>query len=256
MKLERIGQSLRGRHWGAIAVELAIVVVGVFIGTWVANWNEERTERAETRRMVEQLGPSLRQLGAFFVATRDYHAVTRAYADTAIAGWRGDRQVSDADFVIAAYQASQIDSIGTNGATFRSILGTDRLRDINDPQLRTDLSVLMSANYSQIDQSAVDTPYRRNVRRIIPIEIQDRIRKQCGDQLRPSDPGNVILPGQCRIELSPAEAAKAAAILRARPEVMEDLQWHIAAVAAYLNYTIAFEEVIKRVESRGVTGLE
>ena len=256
MIFKRHAANFRAQHWSALLLELGIVILGVFIGTWVANWNQERAAKAETRRMVEQLGPSLRQLGAFFVATRDYHAVTRAYADTAIAGWRRDRQVSDADFVIASYQASQIDSIGTNGSTFSSILGADRLRDIADPALRTDLSVLMSADYSQINQSAVDTPYRRNVRRIIPIEIQDRIRKQCGDQPRPSDPGNVILPGQCRIELSPAEAAKAAAILRARPEVMEDLQWHIAAVAAYLNYTIAFEEVIKRVESRGVTGLE
>ena len=56
--------------------------------------------------------------------------------------------------------------------------------------------------------------------------------------------------------MSSGEAAKAAATLRARPEVMEDLQWHIAAVAAFVNYTIAFEDVIKRVEARGVKGLE
>ena len=256
MIFKRHAANLRAQNWSAILLELGIVILGVFIGTWVANWNQERAAKAETRRMVEQLAPSLRQLGAFFVATRDYHAVTRAYADTAIAGWRREPQVSDAEFVIAAYQASQIDSIGTNGSTFSSILGADRLRDIDDPKLRADLSVLMSADYSQIDQSAVDTPYRRNVRRIIPVEIQDRIRTQCGDQPRPGDAGNVVLPRQCRIDLPPTEAARAAAILRARPEVMEDLQWHIAAVAAYLNYTIAFEEVIKRVESRGVTGLE
>lgn len=256
MILRRLTENLRAQNWTAITLELLIVIVGVFVGTQVSNWNQTRVEKAETRRMVEQLVPSLRQLRAFFVATRDYHKVTRAYADTAISGWRGAAGVSDADFVIAAYQASQIDSIGTNGATFRSILGTDRLRDINDPQLRTDLSVLMAANYSQIDQSAVDTPYRRNVRRIIPIEIQDRIRAQCGDQPRPDDAGNVLLSSDCRVALAPAEAARAAAVLRSRPEVMEDLQWHIAAVAAYLNYTIAFERVIKRVEARGVTGLE
>ncbi len=256
MKVGRIGDSLKNRQWGAIAIELAIVVLGVFIGTWVANWNEERSERAKTRRMVEQLAPSLKQLGAFFVATRDYHAVTRAYADTAIAGWRRDPRVTDADFVIAAYQASQIDSIGTNGATFRSILGTDRLRDINDPRLRTDLSVLMSADYSQIDQSAVDTPYRRNVRRIIPVELQDRIRASCGDRPRPDDKANVLLPRTCKIELTTYEAARAAAVLRGRPEVMEDLQWHVAAVAAYLNFTLAFEEVIERVEARGVRELD
>ena len=255
MILRRL-HNLRAHNWSAILLELGIVILGVFIGTWVANWNQERAAKAETRRMVEQLAPSLRQLGAFFVATRDYHAVTRAYADTAIAGWRREPQVSDAEFVIAAYQASQIDSIGTNGSTVSSILGADRLRDIDDPKLRADLSVLMSADYSQIDQSAVDTPYRRNVRRIIPVEIQDRIRTQCGDQPRPGDAGNVVLPRQCRIDLPPTEAAKAAAILRARPEVMEDLQWHVAAVAAFLTYTIAFEDVIKRVESRGVAGLE
>ena len=252
----RLSDSLRRRDWGAIAVELGIVVVGVFIGTWVANWNEERLERAETRRMVEQLAPSLRQLQGFFRATRDYHAVTRSYAETAIAGWRGDPKVSDADFVIAAYQASQIDSIGTNTATFRSILGSDRLRDIDDPQLRTDLSILMSANYSQIDQSAVDTPYRRNVRRIIPIAIQDRIRAACGDQVRPDDKDNVVLPRACTLPLPPGEAAKAATLLRQRPEVMEVLQWHMAAIAAYLNYTFAFEEVIERIEARGVKGLD
>ncbi len=255
MRFNRLATGVRAQNWSAIAIELCIVVLGVFIGTWVANWNEERSERAQTRRMVEQLAPSLRQLGNFFVATRDYHAVTRGYADTAISGWRGEPGVSDADFVIAAYQASQIDSIGTNIATIRSFLGTDRLRDIKDPQLRTDLSVLMAADYSQIDQSAIDTPYRRNVRRIIPIEIQDKIRARCGDQPQPNDKANVELPRTCLIDLPPAEAARAAAILRGRPEVMEDLQWHIAAVAAYLNYTFAFEEVIKRVAARGTKGL-
>lgn len=253
---KRLTTGLRERNWSAVGLELGVVILGVFIGTWVANWNEERLEKRETRRMVEQLAPSLRQLGAYFVATRDYHRVSRAYADTAIAGWRRDPRVSDLDFVIAAYQASQIDAIGTNGSTFSAILGADRLRDIDDPKLRTDLSILMSADYSQIDQAAVDTPYRRNVRRIIPIEIQDRIREKCGDQPRTDDPGNVILPEQCRLALPPAEIARAATILRGRPEVMEDLQWHVAAVTAYLNYTIAFEEVIKRVEARGVSGLE
>ena len=87
MILRRL-HNLRAHNWSAILLELGIVILGVFIGTWVANWNQERAAKAETRRMVEQLAPSLRQLGAFFVATRDYHAVTRAYADTAIAGWR------------------------------------------------------------------------------------------------------------------------------------------------------------------------
>ena len=146
MIYKRAAARLKAQDWLAITIELGIVVLGVFIGTWVANWNQERVAKAETRRMVEQLAPSLRQLDAYFVATRAYHAVTRAYADTAIAGWRRDPRVSDKDFVIAANQASQIDSIGTNASTFSAVLGPDRLRDIDDPKLRADLSILMSAD--------------------------------------------------------------------------------------------------------------
>lgn len=201
--------------------------------------------------MVEQLDPALDQLDTFFRTAPDYYAVTRGYADVALAGWRGDPKISDADFVIAAYQASQIYTLGTNSSTFSNILGVDRLRDIDDPQLHADLSVLMSADYSQIDQAAVDTPYRRNVRRIIPVPIQDKIRAHCGDRAKPGNSLHLSLPSRCQIDIPPLEAAAAAALLRARPEVMEDLQWHLAAIATFLANLASFEEVVKRVELHG-----
>ena len=37
MIYKRAIAKLRGQEWSAIAIELAIVVVGVFMGTWVAN---------------------------------------------------------------------------------------------------------------------------------------------------------------------------------------------------------------------------
>ena len=256
MIYKRAIAKLRAQDWLAIAIELTIVVVGVFIGTWVANWNQERAGKAETRRMVEQLKPSLNQLSTYFRSARDYYAVTRAYSGTAIAGWRADPRVSDADFLIAAYQASQINTLGTNSSTFSTILGADRLHDIDDTKLRADLSRLMSADYTQIDQVAVDTPYRRNVRRIIPVEIQDAIRKQCGDRARPDNLAIISLSRTCHLAISPVDARKAAALLRGHPELMEDLQWQIAATATFLENVVAFEDVVKRIEKRSSSGAD
>ena len=90
--------------------------------------------------------------------------------------------MSDSDFVISAYQSSQIMGIGTNGSAWADVLGADRLRQIEDPELRNDLATLLSSDYAIIDTPAVDTPYRRNVRRLIPIALQDAVREQCGDQ--------------------------------------------------------------------------
>ena len=42
MILRRVVANLKHQHWTAIGIELVIVVVGVFIGMQVSNWNEDR----------------------------------------------------------------------------------------------------------------------------------------------------------------------------------------------------------------------
>lgn len=46
MILRRIVESLKRHHWVTVAVELALVVLGVFIGIQVSNWNDTRKEHA------------------------------------------------------------------------------------------------------------------------------------------------------------------------------------------------------------------
>ena len=64
MIFKRAVARLRAQDWLAITIELAIVIIGVFIGIWVANWNQERLERNETRQTLLQLEPELAQLEA------------------------------------------------------------------------------------------------------------------------------------------------------------------------------------------------
>ena len=90
----------------AITIEIGIVVIGVFTGTQFSNWNSDRLERIETRRMLTQLQPELRGLISFSTSTSDYYKISRRYAAIALAGWKRDPKVDDRAFVIAAYQAS------------------------------------------------------------------------------------------------------------------------------------------------------
>jgi predicted nucleic acid-binding protein len=108
MIFKRAVAKLRAQDWMAIAIELAIVVIGVFVGTQVSNWNQERIAARETRQLLIQLLPELKVLERFSERSRIYYATTGNYARIAFAGWRGDARVSDNDFIIAAYQASQI----------------------------------------------------------------------------------------------------------------------------------------------------
>ena len=55
MMLRRVMQHVRDQNWFAVGVDFVIVVVGVFIGIQVANWNEERQLAAQERSYLSQL---------------------------------------------------------------------------------------------------------------------------------------------------------------------------------------------------------
>lgn len=250
MIFKRAIAKLRAQDWTAISIEVVIVVIGVFLGMQVSNWNDERLQKQETNRMLSQLVPQLEAMSSYFLGAREYFATTRSYAGVAEAGWHRSPRVSDNDFVIAAYQASQIQGIGTNGGAFAMVLGADRLREIDDEQMRADLSFLMSADYSQIDIAAVNTPYRQNVRRLMPMEVQEAIRERCGDRLPTRASSAVVLPKSCDLKLPEDAARSTAAVLRSRPELLNDLQWHMAAVASMLTNLRAFQLVTSDLQSR------
>lgn len=247
MIFRRAIANLRAQNWPAIAIEFAIVVAGVFVGMQVSNWNEARIDKAETIQVLRGLKPELNNLIGNFQTLRSYYGVTRAYAGTAFAGWRGEPGVNDRDFVIAAYQASQITAYGNNANVFGAIFGAENLREIEDPEIRQNLAIVMTYDYALVDLRAVSTRYREEVRKTIPHAIQQTIRERCGDRQTRT---GFFLPNSCDIDLPPLEVAKTAAKLRARPELLGELHWHRAAVANQMTNASVLASFIRPLVQR------
>lgn len=247
MILRRLTENLRAQNWTAISIEFLIVVIGVFIGTQVANWNQERLEKRETERMLVNLGPELEGQLQFFEDVRAYYRTTRRYADQALAGWNGSADVDDNQFVIAAYQATQITGIGTNTENWALTFGGEQLRNIEDPQVRRKLEIILTSDYEPIGLTAAASPYREQVRRIIPIAVQDAIRRECGDRFYPGTVGfvRITLPDGCALRIPANEAAKIAAALRARPDLARELNWHLAGIAVVLTNVDILEAPVR-----------
>jgi hypothetical protein len=250
MILRRLTANLRAQNWMAIAIEFLIVVTGVFIGTQVSNWNQSRLEKQATNRMLEQLEPELRSQLGFFDSVGSYFATTRRYANEAFAGWKGDPKVSDERFVIAAYQASQITGIAINPDSWALTFGGSQLRDINNPKVRRNLEIALTADYSPVQFTAVATRYREQVRHVIPIDLQDRIRVECGDRNVLGNEGAIIivLPKSCSTKIDPAIARDVASALRARPDLAGELEWHLAAIATFMANVETLSAPIRELE--------
>ena len=56
----RLGERLKQQDWVGVAIELALVIVGVFLGIQVANWNDQRRERALERAYVTRIAQDVR----------------------------------------------------------------------------------------------------------------------------------------------------------------------------------------------------
>jgi hypothetical protein len=237
MILRRLTENLRLQNWTTIAIELVIVIIGVFVGSQVSDWNQARLEKETTARMLAQLKPELSGEIDYFQSVRQYYQTTHHYADAAFAGWNGDPRTTDEQFVIAAYQASQIYGVGINGQSWSLAFGGDQLRNIDDPTLRRDLAGVLTADYSQIGLAVMQTRYRDDVRLVIPNDIQTEIRGRCGDRLV-EDAAAVhifVLPPKCAPGLDAARAAAAARALRAHPALAGELALHLASANAYLQ---------------------
>jgi len=66
MLLRPLIANLRARDWGAVLIEIMILVVGVFLGLQVDNWNEALKTEAEgryyTQRLRDELAESVARL--------------------------------------------------------------------------------------------------------------------------------------------------------------------------------------------------
>jgi hypothetical protein len=60
MILRRLIENIRRQAWTAIVIEFVIVVIGIFVGLQVNNWNAERANRALEATHLEHLAKDIR----------------------------------------------------------------------------------------------------------------------------------------------------------------------------------------------------
>ncbi len=80
MLLRRVIQHVKTQNWTAVALDFIIVVVGVFIGIQVANWNDARADNSRIERRLENLADDLRA----DIVEIEYIAKTAAWRSSAV----------------------------------------------------------------------------------------------------------------------------------------------------------------------------
>ncbi len=232
MLLRRITEHVKAQNWTAIGLDFFIVVVGVFIGIQVANWNEARAERQlgrdYTNRLISDLQQDLAAAHSLF-GYYDHVLNSVQEADRLIPTSDSDAQA----LVVAAYRASEFNNNPPNRATWDQIVSSGHLGLLPDAAIESGLSdyyKFQDAN-DAINIRLVDSPYRLAVRSLIPLPVQLSIREGCSDVL---DDLNVAsgFVSECRLNIDGSVLEETAETLRSSPAIRENLRHQYSMVAS------------------------
>ena len=67
MIFRRLATGLKNRDWGTIVLEVLILVVGIFIGLQVDDWNQARKDRSDIAIYLERIHEDLKKDAEFFM---------------------------------------------------------------------------------------------------------------------------------------------------------------------------------------------
>lgn len=233
----RIREHVAAQDWFAVAVDLGIVVAGVFIANQVSDWNAARAEAEQAQSYRERLIEELDFNSLQFATQAAYYRQARVYGRQALASLTGEAPASDRDFLIAAYQLSQTDTTPGKSYIYDEMTANGLVTRLGDARLQQ----AASDYYLGLDASnrivAQDYPYRTLIRSVMPYEIQKRIRDECGDREVRSKGRlvgvRVVVP--CPLTIGPAEAAAAVRSIRASPRMIEEMTRYIGSLDEKLD---------------------
>ncbi|HEY4070060.1 MAG TPA: hypothetical protein VGM04_00700 [Sphingomicrobium sp.] len=213
-----------------MAIDFVIVVIGVFVGIQASNWNQARAERQQAREYRAMLQSDLDANLENIATRRRYYGWVRDEALATLADLDRPSSSLDEQFLVHAYQATQIQPWALKRNTYDEVLSIGAMANLGDPLLRDKIAnYYVGAEVTGANISIVP-PYREIVRRVMPYAVQQAIRARCNERIVQNDRGStdILLPeGRCELGLDPATAHAAVTQVHDWPGLALDLNRQI-----------------------------
>lgn len=253
MILRRVVESLRQQHWTAVFIELVIVVLGVFIGMQVSNWNAEREDNRKSAIFTSRLEQDLRAEAWGVQFLTEYNKEVLRNADEALKELSGEASMTDGQFLIHAYRATQFVFNTRYRTTYDELVSTGDMGLITDSELRqTAIDVFTTPIFGQIADDGRKSEYRRIFRRTVAHDVQNDLLKRCGDRSIKvfEQPLVGLLDYPCALGVSAVKTSAAVKALREDKDFVPALRLRFADVQTNLadlelNDPAIFKDLMK-----------
>jgi hypothetical protein len=182
MILSRIAQHVREQNWTAIGIDFVIVVLGVFLGIQLGNWNARRPTRGWAGPTPSASSSTSAPTGRAASAspTTTYDAVNTSAEQTA--RLLGDPAADPRALVVNAYRATEYTFLMQTRPTWDEIVSSGNVDLLPRAVLESGVSNYYAYDWApEVLNRLEQSSYRRRVRSLLPHPPQEAIRTRCSD---------------------------------------------------------------------------
>jgi len=191
MILRRMAEAIREQNWFTVIIEILIVVIGIFLGLQVTEWNDGLKEKARAKQYQNRLIVELGDDQAELQLRVNYMTRVLENGELLLDNLEIDQSGSlDAQWITvrSAFQASQIWPFEIASIAYGEIQTNGSIHLIGDVSLINDLANYYGRGNTQIQQVAGTLPpYRTVLRGLLPWDLQSDMWSRC---LRSDDYGS------------------------------------------------------------------
>jgi hypothetical protein len=144
MILRRLTEHVKAQNWFAVVIDFVIVVLGVFVGIQVSNWNEARSSKRQEGVLVAQLADDLRSMRQSFAFS---DAISRKTHDGWVAIFRAleacrpiEAEPALVQYALARYQRTYQPNVQSTAYDEMTSLGM--FSRLSDKKLKDDVARL------------------------------------------------------------------------------------------------------------------
>ena len=244
MLLRRITKHVKDQNWFAVGIDFVIVVIGVFIGIQVANWNDARTTEQDAKEARASLIADLQN-------DRDVYAVRRKFylevkeASVAVEAALDSKLPQSMDqkwqLIYDTVNAASTWPFKPSGQVYDQLLNSGKLGLVSDMRIQRQMRDYYQDAAAEAGVTfKFDSDFRYASRKLIDWELHDYHALGCGNIIG-SDPSEIIEDSAryfvvCNTPDLPAEISRTAARLHTSEPLHDDLRLHLSQLDTLLYF--------------------
>jgi hypothetical protein len=229
MILRRITKHVKEQNWFAIVLDFFIVVIGVFIGIQVSNWNESLSQLNRSNEYLVRLELDLQNDLETIKNRHKFYSDVLLYGEMALSYVEAQEQNREASWpvILAFFQASQIFLYYPNDATYAEIKSVGELDLIESPDIRSHLAKYYLTGTEQYDFAFRANPkYRETIRGLTPSNVTKYIWDNCHENTGINEQEFL----ECDSPIDAVEIQRLLDIYVSRHDVVEELRFWVSTL--------------------------